>query len=115
MGNPAGPVDPVEKPIHHNQQDYDGEEASARLNIECRRIDCPNNGDHDEPGRDSRQDGRAGTDGDRSSKCGLRADEAGADRGQYKDRFQPLAEDQYAGIEHDRAMMQAMNSRIGRT
>jgi len=100
--NPAGPVSAVKKPIHHEQKDQDREKAGGRLQSEGGNagFQVVENADRDSPGDERGDKPECDTQGDRTPKVFLGgAAKAGHDRGEDKNTFEALAEDEDGDIE----------------
>ena len=102
-GDPAGPVDLVEEPVHDDKEHRDRDQAGGRLEVEARAAERADHADRDEPGSDGgdEREHRAPAAGRR--QLPVVADEARGERGEHEHCLEPLAEDEQAGVDDDRA------------
>jgi hypothetical protein len=99
-GDPAGPVDLVEEPVHHEQQHEQRRQAGGRLDVELAAVEAADQPDDAEPGRDPREDRGPAADGDGLAVDAVGAEEARGDRRQHEDRLEALAEDEDRAVDH---------------
>ncbi len=115
--DPAGPVDLVEEPVHHDQEHHDGEEAGGGLDFQGGDVEgCVKGGeeaDDDEPGGDAGEKRKAGTDGDGLPVGFPRADQTGGESGEDQNRFEAFAENEDTGIEDDGGVTEAIGGGVG--
>jgi hypothetical protein len=93
-GDPAGPVDLVEEPVHHDEQDGDGEQSRRSLNVEAGAAEGADRDDREEPRCHGRGECDAGAGGDRSSQRAVRPDEARRQCGEYEHRLEAFAKNE---------------------
>ena len=113
VGDPAGPVELVEEPVHHEQQHDDRGDAGGRLHRQAVAAEHADDPDRQEPGRDRGQQREPPADGDGLAVGAVGAEEARGDRRQHEDRLQALAEDEHAAVDH-RGRGAHLVGRIGR-
>src|SRR6202000_2712829 len=101
QGDPAGPIDLVEEPVHDDEEDDDGEESGGGLDVE--RVDAlgqvVHDTDGDEPGEEGGESGDADAGGHRAPIGLTGLDHAGGDGGENQDALQPLAEDEDGDVQ----------------
>ena len=111
--DPAGPVDLVEEPVHHDEQHDDGEQARSRPGRRAPGSlgEAVDDADGDEPGDERRSNASARAGRDRPL-IRARADHVGGDGGEHEDALEPFAEHEHRDVEDARAEI-AMRGRIG--
>jgi hypothetical protein len=116
MGDPTGPVDLVEEPVHHDEQDDDRRDPGRRLHVEPAVPEQPDEPDGDEPRAHRREQRDHAADSDRAAVDAVAAEEARGDRGQHEDRLEPLAEHEHRAVDHRgrAAHVRARRARVGR-
>jgi hypothetical protein len=87
VGDPAGPVDAVEEPVHDHQQERHRDQAGRRLEVEAGPAQGADQPGGDEPGEDRGGERRAGAGRDRPAPDAVGAEQAGADRRQHQHRL----------------------------
>ena len=105
--NPAGPVDLVEEPVHHEQQDENRDEPGGGLNVEGGHAlgQAVEDADGNQPGNQRGDDRQAGADANRTLERTALADHVRRDRGEHEDALEAFAEHQDGDIEHARAQL----------
>src|SRR5262249_35220350 len=101
LGDPLGPVDLVEKPVHDEEQDANGDEGDDRLKF----LAVFAEGEEDRSGEDEEDggggEGGEGADGKRTLVALVGADHARHQGGEDEDSLEAFAEDDGGGVEDD--------------
>ena len=107
LGDPAGPVDPVEEPVHHEQEHDQRRQAGRRLHVELSAVEAADQPHDAEPGRDAREQRRAAAERNGPAIDAVCAEEARRDRREHENRLEALPEHEDRAVEHDGGVAEA--------
>ena len=91
----------MKEPVHHHEQDGDGEQAGFGLEVKAAAADRVGDRDRDEPGDDRGSEGHASSGGERAPVAEVGTAHARGEHGEHENRLQAFAQHENAAVDHD--------------